>query len=90
MYIICICVRCYSSRLIYSVCTEHEQYSTAVLMVKFMEECTFFPSEMMFFYIVTRGWNLTSPYSAWRMSRLTRDRTAERVSRDQTLGRKRG
>ena len=27
MYI-CICVYCYSSRLVYSVCTEHQQYST--------------------------------------------------------------
>ena len=63
MYIMCICECCYSSTLVYSVCTEHEQYST-VLIVKFMEEeCTFSLSGMMFFYLVTKGWNFTSPYS---------------------------
>ena len=37
--------------------------SAGVLIIKFMEECTFSPSGMMFFYlVVTRGWNFTSAY----------------------------
>ena len=59
MYI-CICVCCYSSssRLAEYVAS----ISSIVLIVTFMEECTFSSSEMMFFYFVTRGWNLTSAY----------------------------
>ena len=33
-----------------------------VLIVNFMEECTFSPSGMMFFFLVTRGSNFTSAY----------------------------
>ena len=53
-----------------------------------MAECTFSPSGMMFFYLVTRGWNFTSPYSAWvwRMSRLTRDRTANAFRKTKLSG----
>ena len=57
------CIYCYSCRLvilyvpsIISSISLQDQ----VLIVKFMEECTFSPSGMMFFYLVTRGRNFTS------------------------------
>ena len=36
--------------------------SSIVLIVKFMKECTFSPSGMMFFYLVSRGWNYISAF----------------------------
>ena len=53
-----ICVCCYRSRLAVYV----PSISSTVLIVKIMEECTFSPSRMMFFYFVTRGWNYASAY----------------------------
>ena len=66
MYI-CICVRlkkyqnvcCYSSRLVVYV---PSITSIVVLILKCLEECTFSPSGMMFFYLVTRAWNFTPAY----------------------------
>ena len=36
--------------------------SSIEVVINFIEECTFSPSGMMFFYLVTRGWNFTSSY----------------------------
>ena len=60
MYVcICVCLKKnQNSRLAVYV----PSISSIVLIVKFMEECTFSPSGVMFFYRVTRGWNFTSAY----------------------------
>ena len=74
-----------------SVCTEHQQ--CIVLYSNIYRRVYVFPfQDDVFLPYVIRGWNFTSTYSAWvwRMSRVTRDRTAERVSRDQTFRRERG
>ena len=55
---ICICVCCYSSRLAVYV----PIISSIVLIIKFMEECMLSPSGVMFFYLVTSGWDFTSAY----------------------------
>ena len=52
-----ICICCYSSRL---AAVYVPSISNIVLIVKCMEECAFSPSGIMFFYLVTRGWNFTS------------------------------
>ena len=59
MYI-CTSVCCYSSSRLVVVCVP--SISSILPILKFMEECTFSLSGMMFFYLVTWGWNFTSAY----------------------------
>ena len=37
-------------------------YQASAVVFKTMEECTFSPSGMMFFYVMTRGWSFSSAY----------------------------
>ena len=78
MYL-CICVCCYSSRLAVYV----PSISSIVLIVKIMEECTFSPSGMMFFYLVTRGWDFTSAYARVQSTHIRRDIERRHVNREE-------
>ena len=57
-----------------------------VLIVKSMEECTFSPPGMMFFYLMTRGWNFTSAYVRIRSINIRRqNKNAQRVENDEIV-----
>ena len=57
--------------------------SAVVLIVKFMEECTFSPSGMMFFYLVIRGWNFTSAYVIIQSINIRRQIERRHVNREE-------
>ena len=82
MYI-CICVCYYSSRLVVYVPRISSTVYILVLIVKIMEECTFCPSEMMFFYLVTRGWNFASAYVRIRTINIRRHIERRHVNREE-------
>ena len=77
IYFICVC--CYSSRLVGHV----SSISSIVFVVKWMEECTFSPSGMMFSYLVTRGWNFTSTYVIIHVINIRRHIERRHVNREE-------
>ena len=57
--------------------------SSIVLTVKFIEVCTFSPSGMMFFYLVTRGWNFTPAYVRIQSINIRRHIERRHVNREE-------
>ena len=88
MYV-CICVCCYSSRLVVYVpsissSTHRVNFMEECFMEEcFMEECTFSPSGMMFFNLVTRGWNFTSAYVRIQSINIRRHIERRHVNREE-------
>ena len=57
--------------------------SGILLIENIMEECTFSPSGMMFFYLVTRGRNFASDYVRIQSSNIRRDTERRHVNREE-------
>ena len=78
MYIEFVC--CYSSRLVVYL----PSISSIVLYSKFYRtECTCSPSMMMFFYLVTWGWNFTSAYVRIQSIHIRRHMERRHVNREE-------
>ena len=52
-------------------------------IVKFMEECTFSPPGIMFFYLVTWGWNYSSVYVIIQLINIRRHIERRHVDREE-------